>query len=301
MRHRIAVLPLLIGLLWGATGWGTPLVADDHALPAGWKQLTRDGDFKQRPVWSPDGARLLFTRHAGESIRVILCAADGSNERRLFESPHPRLDAVFFPDGKRIALTFDKVTPGQGDLELYLADSDGENLKPLFVTEGKLSHEEWASPSPDGKWIACTSTRDDNAELYLLKVDGTEKRRLTSDPAFDLHPHFSPDGRNIAFTTNRWGDFEIAVFNLDSSLITRLTESSGLDDYPAWSPDGKQIAFTSRRAGNLDIFVMSSDGSNPRNLTQHDGPDNFPTWDPQGGVTFCSLREGSWDVYQLRP
>lgn len=273
----------------------------ESTLPSEWTRITRDGEFKQRPVWSPDGTKLLFTRHIGESVQSILCDADGVNEKRLFDNPHPRFDAAFFADGKRLAFTFDKITPGQGDMELYLADADGENIQPLFVTNGKLSHEEWASPSPDGKWIACTSTRDDNSEVYLIKVDGTDKQRLTSDPALDVHPSFSPDGKKIAFATDRWGDFEIAVYNLETSLITRLTESRGLDDYPCWSPDAKQIAFTSRRNGNLEIYIMQSDGTSPRNLTQHEGSDNFPTFSPKGEVTFCSQRDGEWDIYSLRP
>lgn len=271
------------------------------ALPTGWVRITRDGEFKQRPVWSPDGSKLMFTRHVGESIQTFLCEADGTNEKQVFDSPHPRIDAAFFPDGKRLAFTFDKITPGQGDMELYLADIDGQNLQPLFVTEGKLSHEEWASPSPDGKWIACTSTRDDNSEIYLVKSDGTEKQRLTSDPALDVHPSFSPDGRKIAFVTDRWGDFEIAIYNLDTSLITRLTDSRGLDDYPCWSPDGKQIAFMSRRDWNQEIYLMQSDGWNPRNLTRHEGSDNFPAFNAKGDVMFCSQHEGEWDIYTLRP
>lgn len=301
MRTRAICCLLAFAVFGIAVGRLPASGEDDDSLPSGWTQITHDGDFKQRPVWSPDGTKLLFTRHVGESVRVILCDADGTNEKHLLKDQHPRMDAVFCPDGKRLAFTFDKVTPGQGDMELYLADREGENLEPLFVTEGKLSHEEWASPSPDGNWIACTSTRDDNSELYLVKIDGKERQRLTSDPAFDVHPSFSPDGRHIAFATDRWGDFEIAVYNLESSLITRLTESPGLDDYPTWSPDGKQIAFTSNRDGNLEIFVMRSDGYGPRNVTNHAGSDNFAAWTPDGEISFCSFRNGAWDVYRLRP
>lgn len=274
---------------------------EDDPLPVGWTQITRDGCFKQRPVWSPDGEWLIFTRNLGESIQVIRCGPDGADEKRLFESQHPRMDAVYSRDGKRLAFTWDKVSPGQGDMELYLADADGENPQPLFVTAGKLSHEEWASWSPDGEWLVCTSTRDDNSELYRVKTDGSEKQRLTSDPALDVHPSFSPDGKQIAFATNRWGDLEIAVYNLETSLITRLTHSRGLDDYPAWSPDGRRIAFTTLRDGNLEIYVMNADGTNPRNLTQHAGRDNFPSWSPTGDVTFVSFRNGRSDVYRLTP
>lgn len=283
---------LLVGLALCQCAWC------DEPLPAGWKQITHDGQFKQRPAWSPDGEKLLLTRHGVDSIQVIRCRADGTDEQHLFESPHPRLDAVYSPDGKRLAFTWDQVTPGQGDLELYLANADGAEPQPLFVTEGKLSHEEWVTWSPDGQWIACTSTRDENPELYRVKADGSERQRLTTDPANDVHPCYSPDGRQIVFATNRWGDFELAAYHLETGQITRMTESPGVDDYPAWSPDGRQIAFASLRSGDFEIYVIDADGAHPRNVTQRAGPDNFPTWSPQGELTFVSLRNGAWDVYQ---
>ncbi len=295
MRYlRLVMVSLLIA--------GTvPIACAEDEVPHGWTRITRDGHFKQRPAWSPDGKQLLFTRHVNESIHVIRCDADGRKEQRLFENQYPRMDAVYSADGKRLAFTFDKVSPGQGDMELYLAGADGGNLQPLFVTAGKLSHEEWASWAPDGKSLVCTSTRDDNAELYLLTFDGEPPQRLTSDPAFDLHPAFSPDGNLVAFATNRWGDFEIAIYNLRTSLITRLTETPGVDDFPAWSPDGRQIAWMSNQNGDRDIWLMSTDGSRPHNLTRREGHDQFPTWTPDGEVTFVSFIDGEWDIYRTAP
>ncbi|MDA0835840.1 MAG: DPP IV N-terminal domain-containing protein [Planctomycetota bacterium] len=279
--------------------------AQDDLLTKNKKPITADGDFKQRPAWSPDGKQLLFSRHDEQGIFLYHCSPDGNNDQRLIDETTFHFNAVFSPDGKRIAYEHDKLSPGQGDMELYLADADGKNPQPLFVTEGRLSHEEWPSWSPDGKTIVCTSTRDANTELYLLSFPssdddtGAEPKRLTSDPAIDDHPCFSPDGQSIAFATNRWGDLEIALYDLATGTVTRLTTSPGLDDYPAWSPDGKQIAFTSNRDGNLEIYVMNADGSGAKNITQHAGPDNFPTWSPDGALTFVSLQNGGWDIYRI--
>lgn len=285
---RLLSMPILLAL---------SLVA--HAEPPTATRLTTDGHLKQRPVWSPDGNWLAFTRHQGSTIYLFLRSADGKEERRLTKREAPEYDACWSPDGKRLAFAYDNAMPNQGDIEVYSIGADGEGLQAVSTSPGKLTHEEWPGWSPDGEWIAFSSTREDNQDIYVCRPDGKDLKRLTSDPAIDAHPCWSPDGKHIAFSTGRWGGMELATMNADGSGLTRLTESRGLDDYPAWSPDGRRIAFTSNRDGNLEIYTIDPDGKNPRNETQHAAIDNFPTWSPDGKLTFVSNRDGGFDIYKL--
>jgi Tol biopolymer transport system component len=57
--------------------------------------------------------------------------------------------------------------------------------------------------SNDGTQIAFTSWRDGNPEIYVMRADGSNVRRVTSHPAFDNYPVFSPDGTQVAFQSNR--------------------------------------------------------------------------------------------------
>lgn len=284
-------------------------LADDPA-PV---QLTRDGHFKQRPCWSPDGRWLVFARHEGNEMRLHVRAADGSNERRLLRQAVPQSDPAWSPKGDRIAYTYDKVSPGQGDMDLHVVGAEGGETREVAGTRGLLSHEEWPSWSPDAERLAFTSTRHGNSEVCIVKADGSDERRLTSDPALDLHPSWSPDGKRIAFSTDRWGDLEIALLVIEGQEVVRLTESRGLDDYPAWSPDGKRLAFVSNRAGNQEIFVMDvaprqakagrpvdrEGPSEPRNVSRHRAIDTFPCWRGDGGLTWVSNRGGAFEIYLL--
>ena len=271
-----------------------------QAGPPTIERLTTDGHLKQRPVWSADGQWLAFTRHEGATIFLFVRSADGKTERRLTSHANPEFDADWSPDCKRLVLAYDKASPNQGDIDVNVVNFDGTDFKVLAGTDGKLSHEEWPSWSPDGQLVAYSSTRDDNQELYVVKPDGTDRKRLTTDLGIDAHPAWSPDSKRIVFATSRWGDFELAVMNADGSDLKRLTESPGLDDYPRWSPNGKRIAFTTNRDGNLEIYTIDPDGKNPRNETQHEGIDNFPSWTADGRLTFVSNRDGGFEIYATK-
>lgn len=260
------------------------------------QRLTRDGLFKQRPDWSPDGKQLVFAQHQGTTIFLYKMTMDAAPVR-LTDRKEPEYDAVWSPDGRRLAFTFVKQSPNQGDVEVYSAAADGSDIRPVAVTGSQLSHEESPTWSPDGKSIAYTSTRDGNQEIYIARADGSEPRRVTNDLALDAHPAWSPMGKHLAFATNRWGDYELALLDVESGAVSRLTASPGLDDYPAWSHDGRRLAFTSNRDGNFEIYVCDADGSNVVNVTKNPALDNFPTWHPDGRLTFASNRDGGWDIY----
>lgn len=149
--------------------------------------------------------------------------------------------------------------------------------------------------------IAFVSTRDGNAEIYLINVDGTGATRLTDDPAGDYAPAWSPDGTRLAFYSERDGNAEIYAMNADGSGLTRLTNHAAHDYAPAWSPDSTQIAFHTHRYGeNPMVAVMNADGSGVRQLTPGDLGGWSPAWSPDGRrIVFNSGRSGSRDVWMM--
>jgi TolB protein len=282
----------------GALPMFREVLASDQVGKSGTpSRITSDGYFKQRPAWSPNGEYVVFARHRGATIFLALRHLKSGKEERLTKSEHPEYDAVFASNGKELLFAYDKASPNQGDIEVHHLDFESREVKPVAITEGKLSHEESPCWAPDGKRIAFTSTRHGNQELYASDSLGKNVVRLTSDPAHDAHPNWSPDGKRIAFATDRWGDLEIALINPDGTNLTRLTTSKGLDDYPSWSPSGNRLAFTSNRDGNLEIYVHDTATGRLVNATQSPSIDNFPAWTADGRLGFVSSRDNGFDIY----
>jgi dipeptidyl aminopeptidase/acylaminoacyl peptidase len=71
--------------------------------------------------------------------------------------------------------------------------------------------------------IAFVSSREGNAEIYLMHADGSGQTNLTKNLSDDTNAVWSPDGSRIAFVSWRDGNDEIYVMHADGSDQTRLT------------------------------------------------------------------------------
>jgi Tol biopolymer transport system component len=131
-------------------------------------------------------------------------------------------------------------------------------------------------------FVRATGTKED---LYSVRADGTDLRRLTRDPEGASSPAVSPNGRRIAFVSMRnfrTSAGDIWVMNADGTRQTRLTSDVADEADPAWSPDGKKIVFDLVNSGRSDLYVMDADGSHRRRLTATPQVEGGPAWSPNG-------------------
>ncbi|MEP6507860.1 MAG: PDZ domain-containing protein [Gemmatimonadales bacterium] len=85
-------------------------------------------------------------------------------------------------------------------------------------------------------------------DLWLVKRNGGEARRLTIPPGTKSDCHFSPDGASIAYTSNSEGNTDVYVIAAGGGTPKRLTYHPAPDQARGWTPDGK-VLFESTRNG----------------------------------------------------
>ncbi len=200
------------------------------------------------------------------------------------------LDPSWHPDGLTLAYSM------RGDIWAQIVGTDHA----WAITQGPGYHFEPAW-SPDGEWIALAVDTDGNLDIAVVRADGTEFRRLTSDAAVDVQPAWTPDGRFVVFASAREGDFDILRHEVATGAVETLVGGSGHQFQPAPSPDGTQLAFIARvrgRLGSGGIWIVPMSGGEARLVHYEETSYRAaPAWTPDGAaLVFASDAAGSYDL-----
>jgi Tol biopolymer transport system component len=182
------------------------------------------------PSWSPDGNHLLYLFNYGN---IHILDVNVSLERSLSYGFAP----VWSPNGQQIAYYADRPRESL-NADIYVLNTNGQNLHNLTQDDAHDWEPAW---SPDSQQIAFVSSRDGNAEIYVMDAScdasnhcGQNVRRLTFNPTTDRSPVWSPDGQQIAFESERDGTTQIYIVNLDGSNMRRLTDGTANFRAPVW-------------------------------------------------------------------
>ena len=141
-----------------------------------------------------------------------------------------------------------------------------------------------------------------NVDVYSVRPDGQDLRRLTTDPGFDACAAYSADGRRIAYCSGQGGGpVQVWTMKQNGTDKQQVTHLSGPAIFPDFSPDGTTIAFDGRPAGatTRNVYVVGSEGGTPQQLTSV-GNNTFPAFSPdRSKIVFTSDRSGSWQVWVM--
>ncbi len=156
------------------------------------------------------------------------------------------------------------------------------HLTLLFSSDGRASDP---AVSPDGKMIAYVAEDKGREDLFVSRVAGGGRVRLTDDEALESTPEFSPDGERIVFTRAGSDSRRPEVWTVPTlgGQAARVLPDA-LE--AAWSADGTRLALVLRRPGEGDtLATCASDGTNLAPVLRSDGNYPFfrhPAWSPDG-------------------
>jgi Tol biopolymer transport system component len=167
------------------------------------------------PVWSPDGARIVFrTNRNGQTELYAKSAGGGGNEE--------------------VVLTYD--TQHSAGIETpNLVCSD-------WSPDGRYV-------------IASVPQQTTGDDLWLIPLGGDKKPfKFLGPPSDQLHANFSPDGRLVAYTSNESGRFQVYVQTFPlSDRKWQVSTDGGYE--PRWRSDGREIYYLSEDRKLMAVAV----------------------------------------------
>ena len=254
-------------------------VLDAHARDAGKdrKCLTCGQPGNNDGVrWRPGGDSLLFVSDrdhpfalgsdgAGFGQELYAMKPDGSQATRLTFSHTwaTNFHANWSADGKRIVWGSSEARAWEVLVADFIVDGSGMRLGAVRHLVHDTTWWETHGFSIDGKSVIVTNTRAGllSTDVYAVDVETGQRRRLTTNIAWDEHAHLSPDGRELSWISGRHRPAAVEVLN-DGEI-------SPLFDF-FWIVPGILFEFEPPAGYTTELTLQDADGANVRALT-HDG------------------------------
>jgi Tol biopolymer transport system component len=242
------------------------IFASSHLDPEARKHYAPE--YQLRAEERKTGKRRRYQWDFDPHMSIFEANPDGSGLKRLTDAKGYNAEGSYSPDGKHIVFCSNR--DGAENLELYIMDADGKNVRKLTNAPGCYNGGPFFSP--DGKRVIFRSDRKkkDHLQLYVINADGTGERALTDDLNWVFWaPYWYKDGKHIVYTAADHGvpgrpNYDLYWMNIDSGKKVRLTFAPGADVLPVFSPDGKKVMWTSTRDGRRPAQLYIADFVPPK-------------------------------------
>jgi dipeptidyl aminopeptidase/acylaminoacyl peptidase len=300
-------------------------------------RLNPTTNHEERPRFSPDGKRLIWTSKATDPTQIWMCDFDPGTGA-LIGKPHQVTNistgadgAIWSPDGKNIVFVSSVYPDCQNDACNKQRDEELKKSKVKAKIFSRLFYRHWnaftefkrshlfvvsADANPNGERSSATP----GAGSQELAPPNQQPRDLTPGdhdvPPFSLGGQdmysISPDGQEVAYTSNideveaTSTNNEIFVVPISGGTPKKISDSPGSDTTPLYSPDGNAIAWRSQaRAGfeadkwNLLVYYKAT-GETQNATASWDRSVGSFVWRPDSRAFFLTAEDhGQSPIWQL--
>ena len=229
-----------------------------------------------------------LSRHSSETYRrdlTIVANALKKRKKRIVDSSWPILALVV------------ACSPGgpTGDLTPLSGRPEDPDATRVYDQNDLMP-----SVSPDGREVLFTSRRSGNFRLYVMNLDGSDQRVLSSGPGAQMQGSWSPDAQRIAYVQRDAGGKRYAVMRADGSAPRVLTEAPRSWPIPSWSADGRWIMVHANGPfGSDDIWRIDVESGEAELVLGSEAAERHPVSSPDGSqLLFISRRDGAdFEIY----
>src|SRR5678815_4271915 len=293
---------------------------------------------EERPRFSPDGKRLIWTSKATDPTQIWMCDFN-SGSGALAGKPHQVTEistgadgGIWSTDGKNIVFVSAVYPDCKDDACNKQRDEELKKSKVKAKIFSRLFYRHWSA-----------FTEFKRSHLFVQSVEApvsgagnrtaagtaaTTARDLTPGdhdvPPFNLGGQdmyaISPDGQEVAYTSNideveaTSTNNEIFVVPISGPATAgkKISTSPGADTTPLYSPDGKYLAWRSQARAGFEadkwrLLVQDRQSGKTRDLTEKfDGSIGSFVWDPgveaetrDGALEFTAEYRGASPIYRI--
>lgn len=230
---------------------------------------------------------------------IFLCITliGNAQTKKTFFTLNPTLT----PNAQTIIFSY------EGDL--WKVPTEGGNAYRITAMQGNETNP---SVSPDGKWLAFSSTQYGNSDVYIMPLNGGNIQQLTYHESNDIVSSWSWDSATIYFTSTRYNNVATYSIQVTGGTPTRLFDQffntvhnlveNPITDELYFNESWESNVFAHRKrykgAYNPDIKSYNLKTKEYKEFTNYNGKDFGVTFDEKGTIYFKSDEaNGEYNLY----
>jgi dipeptidyl aminopeptidase/acylaminoacyl peptidase len=264
-----------------------------------------DLQWVHNPQISPDGKHIVYNRRGFNKMTdrrtssLWIINSDGSGHQKLTSRTSGEGNAIWSPDGDRIAYTSSEEGHGSEIFIYWFESGVTARITQLESSPGGLA---W---SPDGQYLSFTMKIEERNPVLVTSPKKPKGAEWAPAPRVTTRLNYEQDGAGYISPGYR----HIFITPADGGAVRQITHGDFDHGSPVWSPDGEHIYFSANRNEdhhkvngyrNSEIYSVNVSNQTITPLTDRFGPDSNPVISPDGKTIAYLGYDDKIQTYQIR-